>query len=71
MVNLNLLPGAIGEMLAQVSQTRQLTQADRYGLMAAIITESINEEEQRAIDRLLRGVVRKRIKIGSELSAIL
>jgi hypothetical protein len=54
-----------------VSKTRKLTQADRYGLMAAIITESINEEEKRAIDRLLHSVVRKRIKIGNEVSAIL
>lgn len=71
MMKLNLIPGAIGEILAQVSQTRQLTQADRYGLMAAILTESITEEERRGIDRLLRAVVRKRIAIAHELSAVI
>lgn len=71
MINLYLIPGAIGEILAYVSQTSQITQADRYGLMAAIITESINEEERRAIDRLLRSVTRKRIAISHELSGIL
>ncbi|KOR36144.1 MULTISPECIES: hypothetical protein [Planktothricoides] len=71
MVNVNLLPGAIGEMMAHVSKTRQLTKADRYGLMAAIMTEAINDEERQAIDRLLRSVVRRRIKIGNEISAII
>ncbi len=71
MVKLNLLPGAIGEMIAQVSQTRQLTKADRYGLMAAIITEAISDEERQAIDRLLRSVVRKRIQINNEISAVI
>ncbi len=58
-------------MIAHVSQTRQLTKADRYGLMAAIMTEAISEEERQAIDRLLRSVVRKRIQIGNEISAII
>jgi anthranilate phosphoribosyltransferase len=71
MMKLNLLPGAIGEIIAHVGQTRQLTKADRYGLMAAIMTEAISEEERQAIDRLLRSVVRKRIQIGNEISAII
>ena len=70
-MKINVLPGAIGEILAQVSQTRQLTQADRYGLMAAIVTEAMSEEEERAINRLLRSVVRQRIKIANEISTVI
>lgn len=70
MVNVNLLPGAIGEMMAYVSKTGKLTKADRYGLMAAILTGEISDEERQAIDRLLRSVVRRRIQIGNEISAI-
>lgn len=71
MVNINVLPGAIGEIFAEVSQTRKLTKADRYGLMAAIVTESIDDDERDAIDRLLRSVVRQKIALANELSSIL
>ena len=69
-MNINVLPGALGEIFAQVSETSQLTQADRYGLMAAIVTEAMNEDEQRAMNRLLRSVVRERIQIANEISRV-
>ncbi|USR93085.1 hypothetical protein NEA10_02320 [Phormidium yuhuli AB48] len=58
-----LIPGAIGEILVSARTTGKLTVLDRYGLKAAILDESLSEEEQRSIDRLLRAVVKGRIAI--------
>jgi hypothetical protein len=63
MLILNVLPGAINEMLVSVSNTGYLTKLDRYGLMAAIIDESLDPEERSSIDRLLRLVRRGLIKV--------
>ncbi|MBE9117542.1 hypothetical protein IQ249_16715 [Lusitaniella coriacea LEGE 07157] len=65
---LQLLPGAISEILASVNETGTLTLNDRYGLMAAILDENIEEEEARAITRLLRSI--KRGRLSYEATAI-
>ncbi|CAD5958201.1 hypothetical protein PCC9214_03002 [Planktothrix tepida] len=65
-----LLQSALSDLFAQVNTTGQLTLADRYGLMAAILDESLSEEERRCIDRLLRAVSRGRIKIVDDLSSL-
>lgn len=65
-----LLPSAIPELFAQVTQSGQLTIADRYGLMAAILNSSLSDEERYAIDRLLRATCRGRIIVVHELSAV-
>jgi len=64
----NLLPGAISEILASVAESHRITKADRFGLMAAILEESLPEEERWAIDRVLRSLVKGRIEIVDELS---
>lgn len=61
-----LLPGAISDLFAQVSDSGRLTLADRYGLMAALLEDSITEDERAAIDRLLRALRRGRMKIVNE-----
>ena len=58
-----LLPGSIANILAEVSESKCLTKADRYGLMAAIFDESLSEDERRAVNRILHSVVRGRIKL--------
>lgn len=68
---IELLPNAIAELMAQVSETRRITLADRYGLMAAILNDSLADEERFSIDRLLRSVRRGRLKMVNEVSAIL
>ncbi|MGB3404970.1 MAG: hypothetical protein WBA77_19960 [Microcoleaceae cyanobacterium] len=70
MIQVNLLPGAIYELMVSVSDRRSITQADRYGLMAAILDESLSEEEHRCIDRLLRSILRGRIQVVTDLSAM-
>lgn len=65
----NLLPGAISEILASVADSHRITKADRFGLMAAILDESLPEEERYAVDRVLRSLVKGRIEIVDELSA--
>ncbi|MBE9115590.1 hypothetical protein IQ249_06735 [Lusitaniella coriacea LEGE 07157] len=60
---LQLIPGAISEILVSATETGMLTLADRYGLMAAILDESLDEEEQRAVNRIVRSVLRGRLRI--------
>ncbi len=69
-MHIDLLPGAIAELFAQASTTGILTLADRYGLMAAVLAESLADEELRAVNRLLRSVCRGDIKIVNELSMV-
>jgi len=65
-----LLQSALGDLFAEANATGCLTLADRYGLMAAILDDSLTEEERRCIDRLLRAVYRGRIKVVDELSTM-
>lgn len=62
---LQLIPGAIAEMLASVADTGTLTLSDRYGLMAASMDDTLDEDERRAVNRLLRAVLRGRVKIAT------
>ncbi|MCL2924182.1 MAG: hypothetical protein MGF17_06015 [Trichodesmium sp. MAG_R04] len=66
MLEVNLLPGAINEIMASVAKSSHLTKSDCYGLMAAILDESITEEERLCVDRLLRFVIRGKIRIKFE-----
>jgi hypothetical protein len=50
-------------MLADAAETKTLTEADRYGLLAAILTEDIEDDERRAVDRILRSVYRGRLAL--------
>ena len=63
-VQMQLIPGAIAEILASSADTGVLTLSDRYGLMAAILDDTLGEQERRAIDRLLRAVVRGRLQVA-------
>lgn len=65
LIQLQLIPGAIAEMLASVSDTGMLTLNDRYGLLAATLDDSLSEEERRAVNRLLRAVMRGKVKVSS------
>lgn len=71
MFPIQLIPGAISELLAVVRDTKKITKADRYGLMAAILDESISEEDRFSLDRLLRSIARGRVQIVDELSTVL
>jgi hypothetical protein len=64
------LPCAISDIFAHASLSGQITLADRYGLMAALVSDSLSEEDRQAIDRLLHAARRGRVKIVNELSAI-
>lgn len=66
-----LIPCAVGELLANATATRQISLADRYGLMAAVLDENLPMEERRAIDRLLRAIRRGRIQLVDEVSSVL
>jgi hypothetical protein len=65
-----LLPGAISDLFAQVSTSGKITLADRYGLMAAILEDSMSEEERASIDRLIHAFHRGRMRMVDEISAM-
>ena len=65
-----LLPSALGELFAKTNDTGEITLADRYGLMAAILNESLSQEEEFSINRLLRAVRRGRIKLVDKISTV-
>jgi hypothetical protein len=67
---IQLLPGAISEILATVTETGVLTLADRYGLMAAALDESLADEDRRSANRLLRSILKGRIQVVDRISAI-
>ena len=67
----SLLPNALPELFAQVSYSGKITLADRYGLMAALLKESLTDEDRELIDRLLHAVCRGRLKVVNEFSSIL
>ena len=71
MLNLDLIPNAIPELFAQVTQSGEIALADRYGMMAAISSDRLTEEEQAAIDRLIHAVRRGRLHLANKLSTII
>ncbi|MEC4806952.1 MAG: hypothetical protein SAJ12_11710 [Jaaginema sp. PMC 1079.18] len=62
-ISVQLLPGAISEILASVADTGILTVGDRYGLLAATLDENLPEEERLAVNRLLRFIQRGRVQV--------
>ncbi|MDB9510034.1 hypothetical protein PN499_02275 [Kamptonema animale CS-326] len=50
-----------------MADTHRLTKADRYGMMAAILDESITEEKMRSLNRLLRSFLKGQIQVTDEL----
>ncbi|MBE9126481.1 MULTISPECIES: hypothetical protein [unclassified Coleofasciculus] len=67
---IRLLPGAIADLFAQVSHSGRVTLADQYGLMAALLEDSLTEEERASIDRLLYACRRRKMRIVDELSVL-
>jgi hypothetical protein len=68
---INLLPTALLELFATASVSGCLTLADRYGLMAALLEESLSDEELYAINRILHAVRQGRITVVDDLSTVL
>jgi hypothetical protein len=67
---LNLLPCALSDLYAEATTSGHITIADRYGLKAAILENSLTEEEQRILDRLLYAVRRGRLQMVNEISVV-
>ena len=67
---IQLLQFALGDLFVQANYRGYVTLADRYGLLAAILDESLTEEERCAVDRLLRAIRRGRIKVIDEISTV-
>ncbi|NEO26673.1 MAG: hypothetical protein F6K03_07190 [Kamptonema sp. SIO4C4] len=62
---IQLLPGAIAEILASTTETGFLTVSERYGLMAAVLDDTLEEDDRRAVNRILRAIKRGRIQVAT------
>ena len=58
-----LLPCAISEIMASVAENSVLTLNDRYGLMTALVNNSLNKDEEYAVNRLLRFIIKGKVSI--------
>ncbi len=75
MNRLSPLPGAISDLFIYTCTNHELTIADRYGLLAILLTVDPDEnvgfqEELRCIDRILYLIRRGRVRLSSKLSAL-
>ncbi len=71
MLSVKILPGAVNEIIYNVARTQKITKTDRYGIMTALLDDSISEEDQNAINRLVRLIVRGKVQVVDELSMAL
>lgn len=67
----SLLPTAFPGLFAHTIASGVLTLADRYGLMAALLQDSLSDEDLSAIDRLLYAIRQGKVRITDEISAVL
>jgi hypothetical protein len=65
-----LLPNGFSELYASAILSHQVTLADRYGMLAAVLDETLTDEERYGLNRLIRLVCRGQIEIVSELSVV-
>jgi hypothetical protein len=70
MVEILSLPCAISELFAQVTASGKITLADRYGILAVLLHEPMNEDDQYCIDRLLYALRKGRLQMTHELSTL-
>ena len=61
--DLCILESSIAELFIQVIRKGQLTLSDRYVLMRAILNNTLCQEEEVLINRLLHAVRRGRLKV--------
>ncbi|MFB2837061.1 hypothetical protein [Floridanema evergladense] len=69
-MQVQLLPNALSELYAQVSNSGQVTLADRYGLMAAVLDETLDEEQRMAVNRIIYSIYKRKLVIVNEISSI-
>ena len=58
-----LLPGAIYQMLADISCSGVVHEGDRYGLMVACCDDHLQEEERLVVNRIIRSIVRGQFQV--------
>lgn len=67
MCKVYLLESRIAELFAKTIQNGQITLADRYIIMTAILSNSLCPEEEVLINRLLHAVRRGMLKVVDEV----
>ena len=71
MTAISPLPSGIYELFAQSTVSGKITLADRYGILAALMDESVSEEELDCINRLLHALRKGRLQVVDEISSVL
>lgn len=70
MFAMNLLPTALSEMFLQVTKTKTISRADQYGMLTALLDDSVNQSDLQSIDRILYAVRRGQVQVVDELSTL-
>lgn len=65
--NVSLLPGAVADILASVSESGKLNLGDRYGLLAATLDDHLPEDERRAVNRIIHAVARGKVTVTTDI----
>ncbi|NET45847.1 hypothetical protein [Okeania sp. SIO2B3] len=63
MLQINLLPGAINEIMVSAAKSGFLTKLDCYGLMAAVLDDSLSTEDRSTVKRLSYFVFRGWVQV--------
>ncbi len=63
-------PHAMAEMFAQITTSGVVTLADRHTIRAAVLQDSLSEEERQVLDRLLYAVRKGRVRVLDSSSAL-
>ncbi len=63
-------PHTMAELFAQVVTSGVITLADRRTMQAAVLQDSLSEEERQVLDRLLYAVCKGRIRVLDSNSAL-
>ncbi len=65
-VYVNFYKQTVSEIFYQIWQTKQISPRHRWGLMSALMQDSLSEDERDAIDRLLHAVRRGWLQVEDE-----
>ena len=71
MIAIQPLPTAVSELFVQATISGKITLADRYGLLAVLMDQSISDEDLHCINRMLYAVRKGRMQVVQELSSVL
>lgn len=66
----NLLSYTLVDLFAEATSSGRITMADRYGIMAALLDNSLSEDEYSMLNRLLYAIRRGWLQVVNDISVV-